>query len=164
MLKMTKFNKLVGIMQSLPDDVMNRDAFINVPNCNPFLGLVSIVAEDIPSLKKCYKHDEYDNLKWEQALTKYLGIDLSDWAYWNNKLWGNDNGDFLFWDFKYSNVIYSYIAFGKAPIGYLESFKGADELDILYNFHIVNHLVSVRFAWSKLSFRERLDSHLHLRQ
>ena len=161
-MKMRRLIKLVKVMQTLPDDVMNRDALTNESNCNPLLGLISIVAEDIPKLKKYYKHSKYDNLKWKEALDDYLGVDLSEWSHWNSELWGNNYGDFLFWDFRYitMNYRYSFVALGKEPLGTIGTFKGAEELDILYNFYIVNHLIKIINKWRLLTFKEKFNLYL----
>jgi hypothetical protein len=65
-------------------------SFLLVQTYFYFSFLVSIVAEKIPALKKHYNYDRYDDSKWEQALTDYLGDDLASWAGRNSELWGNE--------------------------------------------------------------------------
>ena len=142
-MKMRRLIKLVRAMQSLPDDVMNNNPFMNVPDCSPFLGLVSIVAEKIPALKKHYNYDRYDDSKWEQALTDYLGDDLAGWAGRNSELWGNEMGYFI-----YSSGVSFYPSFSSSPVRFIA------------NYHIVYHLLRTCIRWKCLTFVEKINLYL----
>ena len=142
-MKMRRLIKLVRVMQALPDNVMDRNPFMNVPDCSPFLGLVSIVAEKIPALKRRYKYDEYDDSKWEQALTDYLGDDLASWAGRNSELWGNEMGYSI-----YATGTLFYIAFNSSPVRFFA------------NYHIVYQLIRTIHAWNLLTFREKISLNL----
>ncbi|SSC06928.1 hypothetical protein [bacterium endosymbiont of Bathymodiolus sp. 5 South] len=164
-IKMRRLKKLVRALEALPEDIKNRDVCknVNVPldadyfefHFSPFAGLISVVAEDIPALKKYYHpKDEYDsqgevvlniytdyNPYWNDALRRYLGGNLVDWARHHEELWGNDKGEFLYdeWDSAYL------ASFGK------EGFK------TLFNYHIINHLKGVCNRYDSLSLKQKIS-------
>jgi hypothetical protein len=163
-MRIRRLKKLVRVMQALPDDIKNREALknINVPpnksfdfRFNLFAGLISIVADDIPALKKYYtREDKYDSngevvlnpysdytTLWEWALRRYLGVDLAKWASFNSELWGNDK-------------------MRKSPWCYREGFsrltfdiKGSEAL---FNYHIIDHLAGVCERIDNLSLKQKI--------
>jgi hypothetical protein len=56
---MRRLKELVRVLEALPDEIKNNNALINVPSKSPFLGLISIVAEEIPALKRRYKRNAF---------------------------------------------------------------------------------------------------------
>jgi hypothetical protein len=87
--------------------IRHRDS-ISEPTCNTagcFAGLISIVANDIPELKKLYTDTAYNYHSWIIAFYRFLETDLTTWAMMNQKKWRNSLGIYMF---------RSGIAFGKA--------------------------------------------------
>jgi hypothetical protein len=151
---MRRLKKLVKALEALPDDIKNRKASenVNLPtnrDFKSFAGLIHIVAQNIPALKKHYPYkDEYDSkngivLKpslrytsnWEWALKRYLGANLVDWAGSNSELWGNDK------------------------IGYSRYFANLtfdmNGSEVLTNRHIINHLICVCNRYKSLSLKDK---------
>ena len=70
-MRIRRLKKLVRALEALPDDIKNMKASenVNLPlnrdsdfRFDSFAGLISIVADDIPALKKHYQYeDEYDS-------------------------------------------------------------------------------------------------------
>jgi hypothetical protein len=56
------------------------------PTCGTagcFAGLISIVANDIPELKKLYPARVYCFTGWAESLKRFLGVSIEVWA-WEN--------------------------------------------------------------------------------
>jgi hypothetical protein len=164
-MKMRRLKKLVRVLQALPDEVKNRDASknVNVPlnrdsdfRFSSFAGLISIVAEDIPALKKHYtREDKYDSqgevvlnpytdydYYWEHALSRYLGVDLAKWASQNSELWGNDEMSKLDWCYREG---FSRLTFDK---------KGSETL---FNYHIIDQLAGICERIDDLSLKQKIS-------
>ena len=163
-MRIRRLKKLVRALEALPDDIKNMKASenVNLPldrdsdfRFDSFAGLISIVADDIPALKKHYaREDEYDynggiilnpfsdyTTLWEWALRRYLGVKLEDWVSVNSELWGNDETI-------------------KPPRLYREGFaslafdmKGSE---VLTNRHIINHLICVLNRYKSLSLKDKV--------
>ena len=154
-MRIRRLKKLVKALEDLPDDIKNRKASenVNLPtngDFKSFAGLIQIVSQNIPALKKHYQYeDEYDSkngivLKpslrytsnWEWALKRYLGANLADWACSNSELWGNDK------------------------IGYSRDFSSLtfdmNGPEVLTNRHIINHLVCVCNRYKSLSLKDKV--------
>jgi hypothetical protein len=105
------FKTLVVALEALPKHIKNREVnmdSISEPTCNTagcFAGLISIVANDIPELKKLYTDTAYNYHSWIIAFYRFLETDLTTWAMMNQKKWRNSLGIYMF---------RSGIAFGKA--------------------------------------------------
>jgi hypothetical protein len=92
------FKILVDALEALPDEIKNNQVDMNstfepacgTPGC--FAGLISIVANDIPELKKHYTSSIYSYAEWAYALRDFLGVSLEVWASENPKIWENENG------------------------------------------------------------------------
>jgi hypothetical protein len=61
-----------------------------------FAGLISIVANDISKLEKCYHFYEYDFEMWENALNNFLECSFVEWAKDNPNIWNNKFGFHIF--------------------------------------------------------------------
>ena len=111
-----RFKTLVEALEALPDHIKNnrvdmsslQNPACGTPGC--FAGLISIVANDIPELKKAYAQgDDYSYGAWAVALDEYLEhegsyefdttkveISLETWAIEYPEIWGNDKGRVIF--------------------------------------------------------------------
>ena len=105
------FKILVEALEALPKHIRNNEVDMNSivePTCGTagcFAGLISIVSNDIPELKKLYTDTAYNYHSWIIALYKFLEVDLTVWAMMNPKKWRNNLGTYMF---------RSGIAFGRA--------------------------------------------------
>jgi hypothetical protein len=105
------FKTLIEALEALPEGIRNNKvnmSSVDEPVCGTvgcFAGLISIVAKEIPELKKLYasKHIYFFHA-WVDALNEYLDINFREWAEENPEIWGNEDGWHMF---------YSITAFGK---------------------------------------------------
>jgi hypothetical protein len=96
------FKILVEALEALPDEIKNNKVDMmstaqpqcGTPGC--FAGLISIVANDISKLEKCYHFYEYDFEMWENALNNFLECSFVEWAKDNPNIWNNKFGFHIF--------------------------------------------------------------------
>ena len=97
------FRIFVEALEALPEEIKNNEVDMRSnfePICGTagcFAGLISIVANDIPELKKNYSPRDYSPINysfsdWAKALQDFLGIGLDMWAWENPTTWGNSKG------------------------------------------------------------------------
>ena len=98
------FKIFVEALEALPEEIKNNKVDMKStfePTCGSpgcFAGLISIVANDIPELKKIYDFDEYSYSAWSLALDAFLNCRFNVWAKRNRKAWGNVHGGRLYSD------------------------------------------------------------------
>jgi hypothetical protein len=92
------FKIFVEALEALPEEIKNNKVDMRSnfePICGTagcFAGLISIVANDIPELKKHYTSSIYTFSNWGIALQDFLGIGLEVWAWENPTIWENTRG------------------------------------------------------------------------
>jgi hypothetical protein len=92
------FKIFVEALEALPEEIKNNKVDMRSnfePICGTagcFAGLISIVANDIPELKKHYTSSIYSFSNWGMALHDFLGISLQAWAWENPTIWENTRG------------------------------------------------------------------------
>ena len=92
------FKIFVEALEALPDEIKNNEVDMQSnfePVCGTagcFAGLISIVANDIPELRKNYTLTNYSFSYWGRALQDFLGVGLDMWAWENPTVWGNPRG------------------------------------------------------------------------
>jgi hypothetical protein len=93
-----KFRIFVEALEALPEEIKNNEVDMRSnfePICGTagcFAGLISIVANDIPELKKNYSPINYSFSDWARALQDFLGVGLDMWAWENPTIWENTRG------------------------------------------------------------------------
>lgn len=155
---MRRLKKLVRALEALPEDIKNRDAFTNVPNESPFLGLFRIACKDIPALKGYYEKSCKNNTifdatfdsQWEYALNRYFGVDFVDWitCAFHEELWGNDDGK------AYDTGRYLY---HKGGYAHAQLVFGKENSKTFFNHHIVNHLIGFCNRYDSLSLKQKIS-------
>ena len=98
------FKVFIEALEALPENVKHNHVdmkSILEPVCGTvgcFAGLVSIVAEDIPELKKLNDFDDYSYSAWALALNNFLDCKFDSWASRNETVWDNIYGGRLYSD------------------------------------------------------------------
>ena len=134
------FRIFVETLEALPEEIKNNEVDMRsnfepacgTPGC--FAGLICIVANDIPELKKHYTSPIYSFSNWGIALHDFLGISLQTWAWENPTIWGNTSG-------------ISVYSFNKA--------WGKSEYETLIHNDIIIHLMSAYDNW--INYLERKE-------
>jgi hypothetical protein len=98
-----RFKTMVEALEALPEGIRGYSAdmrSMSKPTCGTaggFSGLICIVVNDIPELRKSHSWDVgYAFDTWEVSLYNFLECDFSKWAEYNPKFWGNSYGGHMF--------------------------------------------------------------------
>jgi hypothetical protein len=136
------FKIFVEALEALPEEIKNNEVDMQSnfePVCGTvacFAGLISIVANDIPELKKHYTSSIYTFSNWGIALQDFLGIGLEVWAWENPTIWENTRG-------------ISVYSFNEA--------WGKKEDETLIHNDIINHLRKAFDNW--IAFENKSNEH-----